>query len=51
MVIPSGKKPAAMNRTKLTNQGKVQNIDKRSLRSTELKGVRIKLQHAGKRLT
>ena len=40
-----------MSRTELTTEAKVQNIGKRSMRSTELKGVRIKVQHAGKRLT
>ena len=29
----------------------MQSIDQRSMRSTELKSVRVKVQHAGKRLT
>ena len=44
-------KATAMSRTNLTTQAKVQNIDKRSMRSNELKGVRIKVQHARERLT
>ena len=39
-----------MCRTSLTTRAKVQNIDKRSMRSADFKGVDIKIQHAGKRL-
>lgn len=39
-----------MSTTKPTTQAEV-NIEERSMRSTELKDVRMKMQHAGKRLT